>query len=133
MQLLLPFMRQAAASRIGARWVNRYAAFLDALDFAFFVHHERRAIGDAEILDQNPVLLGNVAHVIAQNRVADVEFLFPVRECWREIGADGQDLGAIRLKLIDTRLVCVKFLGSAAGEGGDKERENNGLLAAEIG
>lgn len=125
-------MRQAAAGRIGAGGVDRHFAFFDTGDFAILVDHERRAVGDAEILDENSVLLGNVAHVVAQDGIADVEFLFPVCERWREIGADGQDLRAIGFKLCDTRLVRVEFGGSTGGEGGDEEGQNDGLLAAEI-
>jgi hypothetical protein len=45
--------------------------------------------------------------VIAEDRVGDVEFLFPVRQGWREIGADRQNLRFICIKLCDTRLVRV--------------------------
>ena len=114
-------MRQPAARRIGARRVNRDVTFFNARDLAVFVHHERRPVRDAEILDQNPVLLGNRAHVIAENRIADVEFLLPVRQGRREIGTDRYDLRFICIELCNTRLVCVEFLRSTTGESGHEE------------
>lgn len=114
-------MRQPAAGRIGAGRIDRYVAFFNAGNLAVLVHHERRTVRNAEILDQDPVLFRNRAHVIAQDRVADVEFLLPVRQGRREIGTDRQDLRIILIKICDTRLVRVQFLGSTAGERGDEE------------
>lgn len=125
-------MRQPAAGRVGARRVDRYAAFFDACDLAFFIHHERSAVRHAKLLNQNPVIFRNLAHVIAEDRVSNVEFFLPVRQSRRKIGADRQNLRAIRFKLCDTRLVRVEFLGSTTGERGDKEGQNDGLLAAEV-
>jgi hypothetical protein len=45
--------------------------------------------------------------VIAEDRVGDVEFLFPVRQGGREIGTDRQNLRIICIELVDTRLVSV--------------------------
>jgi hypothetical protein len=45
--------------------------------------------------------------VIAENRIGDVEFLLPVRQGWREIGADRQNLRIVLIKICDTRLVRV--------------------------
>jgi hypothetical protein len=100
-------MRQPAACRVGTGGIYRYVAFFDAGYLAFLIHHERRAISHAKRCDQNPVRFRDLAHVIAEDRVGDVEFLFPVRQGWREIGADRQNLRFICIKLCDTRLVRV--------------------------
>ena len=115
-------MRQPAACCVGAGGIDGHVAFLNAGDLTVLVHHERRAVRHAERRDQNPVRFGNLAHVIAEDRVGDVEFLFPVRQGWREIGADRQNLRFICIKLCDTRLVRVQFLRSTTGERGHEER-----------
>ena len=100
-------MRQPAARGIRAGRIDRYVAFFNAGYLTLLVHHERRPVGNPEILDQNPVGLRHVAHVIAEDRVGDVEFLFPVRQGGREICTDRQNLRIICIELVDTRLVSV--------------------------
>ena len=100
-------MRQPAACRVGTSGIDRHVTFFNAGYLAFLIHHERRAVSHAKRRDQNPVRLRNLAHVIAEDRVDDVEFLFPVRQGWREIGADRQNLRFICIELCDTRLVRV--------------------------
>jgi hypothetical protein len=100
-------VRQTATGRVGAGRIDRYVALFNAGNLAILVHHERRAVRHAELRDQDPVRLRDLAHVIAEDGVGDVEFLFPVRQGWREIGADRQNLRIICIKLCDTRLVRV--------------------------
>lgn len=126
-------MRQPAARRVRAGRIDCHAPFFNAGNLAVLIHYKRRAVRDAQRLDQNPVFLRDLAHVIAEHGIADVEFLLPVRQGGREIGADRQNLSAIRFKLVDTRLVCVQFLGSTTGKCSDEEGQYNGLLAAKIG
>ena len=92
-------MRQSAASRVGAGRIDRYTPFFNTGNLPVLVHHKRRAVGNAEILDQYPVGLGHVAHMIAEDGVADVEFLFPVRQGGCEIGTDRQNL----------RITCIEL------------------------
>jgi len=100
-------MRQPAACGVRAGRIDSHVTFLNAGDLTFLVHHERRAVCHAERRDQNPVRLRYLAHVIAENRIGDVEFLLPVRQGWREIGADRQNLRIVLIKICDTRLVRV--------------------------
>ena len=105
--ILWALVRQPAACRVGAGGIDRYIAFFNAGYLAVLIHHERRAVSNAKRRDQNPVRLRDLAHVIAEYRVGDVEFLFPVRQGWREIGTDRQNLRFICIKFCDTRLVRV--------------------------
>lgn len=70
--------------------------------------------------------------MIAEKGIAGVQFLFPMLQGCAEIGADGEDLGIILIKICDTRLVRGEFLGSTTGEGGHKEGQDDDLLAAEV-
>jgi hypothetical protein len=104
---LRTLVRQPTAGCVRAGGIDGYAPFFYAGNLTLFVHHKRRAVGHAELRDQNPVRLRNLAHVIAEDGVGDVEFLFPVRQGRREISADRQNLGIIFIKICDTRLVRV--------------------------
>ena len=130
---LLAFMRQPAAGCIGAGDVDGAAAFLDVGDLAILVDNEGHAVGNAHLSDQDSILLGNLAHVVAEEGVAGVQFLFPMFQSRAEIGADGEDLGIILIKISDTRLVRGEFLRSTTGEGGHEECQDDDLFPAEIG
>ena len=114
-------MRQAAAGGIGAGGINRRAAFLDVGDLAILINDEGGAIGNAHLSNQDSILLGDLAHVVAEDGVTGVQFLFPMLQGRREIGADRDDLGIILIEISNTRLVCGKFLGSTTGKGGHEE------------
>ena len=126
-------MRQSTAGCVGAGDVNGPATFLDIGDLAILIYDESCTIGNAHLRNQYAVLLGDLAHVVAEHGVAGVEFLFPMLQGRAEIGADGEDLGIILIKISDTRLVCGKFLGSATGEGGHEEGQDDHFFPAEIG
>ena len=59
--------------------------------------------------------------MVAEDGVAGVQFLFPMLQGRREIGADRDDLGIILIEISYTRLVCGKFLGSTTGKGGHEK------------
>lgn len=59
--------------------------------------------------------------MVAEDGVAGVQFLFPMLQGRREIGADRDDLGIIFIEISYTRLVRGKLLGSTTGEGGHEE------------
>jgi hypothetical protein len=130
---LLALVRQTAAGCVGAGSINRPAAFLDVGDFAIFVNHESGAIGNAHLSNQDSILLGDLPHVVAEDGVAGVQFLLPMLQGRREIGADRDDLGIILIEISDTRLVRSEFLGSTTGEGGHEEGEYDDFFPAEIG
>ena len=70
--------------------------------------------------------------MVAEDGVASVQFLFPMLQGRREIGADRDNLGIILIEVSDTRLVCGEFLGSATGEGGHEEGQDDHFFPAEI-
>lgn len=98
-------VRQSAASLVGSRRIDRLVAFFNVGDLAVLVYHKRGTVGQAELRDQHAILLGNLAHVIAKDGIAGVEFFFPVSQRRREIGADRYHLRFICIKFCDTRLV----------------------------
>ena len=126
-------MRQTAAGLVGARRIDGLVAFLDVGDLAVLVDHESGAVGDAELRDQHAILLRNLSHVVTDHGIAGVEFLFPVSQRWREIGADRYHLRFICIKFCDTRLVRGEFARSTTGERGYEEGQNDDLLPAKIG
>ena len=98
-------MRQPAAGCIGAGGIDGRAAFLDVGDLAILVYDEGGAIGNAHLSNQDSICLGDLAHVVAEDGIAGVQFLFPMLQGRREIGADRDDLGIIFVEISDTRLV----------------------------
>ena len=114
-------MRQPATGGIRAGCIYRTVAFLDVGYFPILIDDEGGAGGNAELCYEYSILLGDLAHVVAEHGVAGVEFLFPMLQGRREIGADRDYLGIILIKISDTRLVRGKFLRSTTGEGGHEE------------
>jgi hypothetical protein len=131
-EMLLVLMRQTTAGCVRSGCIDRPAAFLDVGDLAVLVYNEGGTIGNAHLSDQDSILLGDLAHMVAEDGVASVQFLFPMLQGRREIGADCYDLGIILIEISNTRLVCGEFLGSATGEGGHEEGEHYNFFPAEI-
>ena len=129
---LLTFVSQAAAGGIGAGRIDRTAAFFDVGDLAVLVDHEGGAAGNAQLGNQDAILLGDLTHVVAEKGVVGVELFFPMSQGRREIGTDREDLSIILIKISDTRLVRGEFLRSTTGEGGHEECQDDNLFAAEI-
>jgi hypothetical protein len=119
--MLLVLMRQTTAGCVRSGCIDRPAAFLDVGDLAVLVYNEGGTIGNAHLSDQDSILLGDLAHMVAEDGVAGVQFLFPMLQGRREIGADRDDLGIILIEISYTRLVCGKFLGSTTGKGGHEK------------
>ena len=126
-------MLDPAAGGLRARGIERVPAFFDVYNFAIRIDDESGSIRNAHLRDQDAILFGNLAHMIAQHRVAGSELFLPMRKRRCEIGTDRQYLRIHSFKFRDTRLVRGKFLRSTTGEGGDVEREHDGLLSAKIG
>ena len=130
---LLALVSQSTAGCVGAGNVNGPAALLDICDLAILVYDESRTVGNAHLRNQHAVLLGDLAHVVAEHGIAGVQFRFPMLQGRAEIGTDGDDLGIILIKVCDTRLVRGEFLRSTTGEGGHEESQDHDFFAAEIG
>jgi hypothetical protein len=126
-------VRQPATGCISAGGIDGRTAFFDVGDFSVLVDNEGGAIGNAHLSNQDSILLGDLAHVVAENGVTGVEFLFPMLQSRREIGTDRYDLGIILVEISNTRLVCGEFLRSTTGEGGHEECQDDDLFAAEVG
>jgi len=125
-------VRQSTAGCVGAGDVNGPATFLDIGDLAILVYDESRTVGNAHLRNQYAVLLGDLAHVVAEHGIAGVQFRFPMLQGCAEIGTDGNDLGIIFIKISDTRLVRSEFLRSTTGEGGHEESQDDDFFPAEI-
>src|SRR5579863_6948307 len=126
-------MLESATRRLRTRRIQRRLPFLNVHNLTVRVHNERYAIGDTHFRDQHAIQLGNLAHMVAEHRIADVEFLLPVRESRPEIGTNCQYLYIHVIVFCDTRLVRGYFLRSTTGERGWKESHDDDLLAAKIG
>ena len=126
-------MRRPAACRLRPARIDRGIPFFNRCDLAIHVDNKRRAVRHAYLRDQHPILLRHRTLVIAEQHVSRVEFFFPVVENKRGICADANYLSIHCVKFCNTSLVCGEFLRSTTGEGGGIERQDDGVLAAEIG
>ena len=127
-------MVQVGADVDGVGGINRAVAFLYVRDLALLVHDKRSAVGKLKLIVQDAVLFRDLARHVAQERELDTDFLGERGVGGRSVNADTQDGGVLRVDLagVDTRLVCLKFLRSTAGEGKNVERQDDVLLAAII-
>jgi len=134
MALLSRFVRRPAARFGGADWVDRRFALFDVGNFAPGVDHECRAVRDTGLLVQHSIGCRDFPFCkIAQERNGDIVFLSELPLRGNVVGADAEDLRALRLEFGDTSLVRLKFLGSTTRERRRKERQHDGVLAFEIG
>jgi len=107
---------------------------VDVNDLAFLVDDEGGSIGNAGVLVQNSVGCGNFSFgKIAQEGDGDAVDLGELRLGRGIVGADPENFSSGLIELGDTRLVRFEFGGSATGEGGGIERQDDGVLAAEVG
>ncbi len=126
---------QSAARRRCAVRVNRRVAFLDVDDLARPIDHEGGAIGDADLLVEDPVRFGDLplAEIAGQGEGKLQFFLGPVAQGGQVVSADADDARAGGFKSGDTSLVRREFLRSTTGESGRKERQHDCRLAAKVG
>ena len=127
------FVLEAAACRLGSRWIDRRIAFDDVRNLAVQIHYERGAIRHSHGWNQHTVHFRNLTIVIAHQGITRVQFLGPVIERRREIRTDGDYLTVESIEFANTRLVGGEFLRSATAECGRKERQYDGFLTAVIG
>jgi hypothetical protein len=109
-------MFQQATRGTGAAGVDGVPAYVDVLDDAFLVNHERRAVGELLLLIEDTVLFGDRSLEVAQERKVDAFLLGKGRVGGKTIYTNAQHLRAGLLELGDISLICLEFLGSAAGE-----------------
>jgi hypothetical protein len=116
------------------RRVNGTAAFLNMLYLALLVHDEGGATGKLRFLVQDSVSLRDFAFHVAKKREFDSDLLGECCVGGGSIDADAKYGGVVEVDLarVDTSLVSLKFFRSTTSEGKNVERQNNGLLAAEI-
>ncbi len=114
-------MFQAAARGLGSGRVERRIAFHNLLNLTFGIDHKSCTVSQSPIRDENAVLFGYLAFVIAEYRITCVEFLGPVVQGRNEVRADRENLRIKRIEFADTRLVGSEFLGSATCECGWKK------------
>lgn len=108
---------RADVDRIGR--IDGAVAFLDVLNFALFVHDERGAIGKLKLVVQDAVVLRHLPRHVAQQREFHSDFFGEGLIGGRSVNTDAEDFRVFQVDLarVDTRLVCLKLLGSTAGEG----------------
>jgi hypothetical protein len=99
-------------------------------DLAFHVDQERRAIRQTHVLNQYPVLLGNITHVVGKEWNVGLQIFGEPLERRSEIGTNAVDLRVCFSELRDTSLVRGEFLRSATCECGREKRQHDVLLAA---
>jgi len=122
---------EPTASGVHSRWINRSRPLFDVLDIAVVIDYECGTIGKA-VREKNSVVFGNRAVVIAEEREGCFQLARPMFQRGQCVCTNCKNLNIRALKFIDTRLVCGEFLRSTTGESGRKERQDDGLLAAEI-
>ena len=126
-------MCQSTARRIGAGDVDSRIALFDVRDLSLHIDHEGGPVGHAVLGNQDAVQRRDFAIVIAQQGEFRSQFFGPMSQCGSRIGADCQHLAVFGSEVRDTSLVRREFLGSATGERGRKECQDDVLLTAEIG
>jgi len=124
----------AGAGFVGSGGVEGRLVLVDVNDLAFLVDDEGGAVGDAGVLVQNSVGRGNLSFgkITQEGDGYSVE-LGKLLLGGGIVGADSKNLGSGLVKLCDTRLVRFEFGRSATGKRGGIERQDDGVLAAEVG
>jgi hypothetical protein len=127
-------MGGATASVVRACGVEGCLVLVDVDDLAFLVDDEGGAIRDAGVLVQNSVSSGDVSlGKIAQERDRDSVFSGKLLLGRGIVCTDSKNLRSGLVEFCDTRLVRFEFGRSTTGKGGGIERQDDGVLAAEIG
>lgn len=119
----------ADVDRIGG--VDCAVAFLDVLDFSFFVHDKRGAVCELELVVQDAVFFRHLPRHIAKQRELHSDFFCEClvgRGC---VDADAKNGGVLSVDLsgVDTSLVCLKFFRSTASERKDVKRQYDVLFS----
>jgi hypothetical protein len=105
-------------ARLGcAARVNGSFAHVDVLDDALFIDYKGRAVSEPFLLIQNPVVLGDGSHEVAQKRKLDPNLLSEDFVRGRTVNADAQDLRTALLEFGDISLICLQLRGSTPSEG----------------
>jgi len=103
----------------GVGRIDGAVAFLDVLDLSLFVDDKRGAVRKLKLVVQDAVLFRDLPGHIAQQRKFHADFFGEGLVGGGSVNADAEDFGVFQVDLarIDTRLVSLKFLRSAASEG----------------
>jgi hypothetical protein len=102
-------------------------------DLALFVDDEGGAIGYSGALAQNAIRLGDFSlGKIAEEGDGDAVDLGKLRLGRGIVSADSKNLRSGLVEFCDTRLVRFEFGRSATGKSGRIERQDDGVLAAEL-
>jgi hypothetical protein len=124
----------AAASFVGSGGVEGGLILVDVDDLAVLVDDEGGAIGDAGALVQNSVRFGDLSlGKIAEEGDFDIVDFGKLLLGRGVVSADSKNLGSGLVEFCDTRLVRFEFGRSATGKGCGIERQDDGVLAAELG
>src|SRR6185437_14450157 len=122
-------MREAAAGVGSAKNLYRIATKFDEVDFAFGIDDESNTVRNAGLLHVHAILLRHVPiEEIAEQWEAQAE-AFRERFLRRSVvGTDSKYFRAGLLELLHSSLECFHLGGSATGEGGGKEGEDDSAL-----
>ena len=102
------------------------------LNFSVKIDNERGSIRNSSRRDENSVIGHRLSHCIAEKREFRVQFLSPMRQGRRLIGADSEHLRFHSFEVFDTSLVSCHFLRSTTGEGEREEGQHNEFFAFEF-
>lgn len=94
-------------------------ADFDVADDAALVHYECGAVGKALLLVQDPVLLGNRPHEIAEERELNALLFGEGGVGSRTVYADSENLRVGLCEFGDISLICLQLLRSPPREGQD--------------
>ena len=129
---LLLLVLEQTAHRVRARRIDGRRVLFDVLDDTFFIHHERRAVGETVLLVQDAVFHGNFALEIAQQREVHADLFREGLIGGGTVHADAEDLRVGLLEFGDISLIRLQLLRSTAGERQNVERQHDVLLAQKV-
>ncbi len=114
-----------------AAGVSRRRAVVDVTDDSLLVHHERHSLGHTKDA-QHPIKLGDRFRCVAQQRERHAQLARKSGVRLGFIDAESENLRLSVLKLGETSLVRLEFVGSGGRVGEDEKCKDNVLAAAKI-
>ena len=123
--------RNAGANRVSAGWVDGRVSLLDVLDDAVAIHHKGGPSGQAVILVQDAVILGDLVGHIAEQGKVHADFIGEFLVGYETVDTDAQNLSSGGFEFGDISLIRLEFLRSTTGKS-EHVKSQHHVLALEV-
>lgn len=109
-------MREDVARFSGAGWINCHITFVDVLNDPLFVDDEGRAIAEALLFIEDPVILHDGALEIAEYWESYANLLGEFTVRGNAVNTESENLGVGCFEFGNISLIRLQFLRSTTGE-----------------